>query len=158
MIVCDTSGLLAAYDRASSQQEAAAAALAGDPGPWLLPPLVLAEFAYLLLERFGLAGERKVLPELVTGRFVVGELTDADLEAAIAVTARYGDLKIGLTDASIAVLAARHRTTRLLTLDERHFRAVTPLDGQDAFTLLPADSAGEPPGRAWDTGGEVKRG
>ena len=141
MIICDTSGILAAYDRASKQQPAAAAALAADPGPWLLPPLVLAEFDYLLLERFGLAVEQAVLPELARGRFSVGVFGDSDLEEAIAVTAHYRDLKIGLADASIAVLAARHRTARLLTLDERHFRAMTPLDGQGSFTLLPADSS-----------------
>jgi hypothetical protein len=139
VIICDTSGLLAAYDRASKQHQPAAGTLAADAGPWLLPPLVLAEIDYLLLARFGLAGEQQVLPELTAGEFAVGTFDDADLEAAIELTKRYGDLKIGLTDASIAVLAARHRTTRLLTLDERHFRAITPLDGHDAFTLLPAD-------------------
>jgi len=36
------------------------------------------------------------------------------------------------------VLAARHRTTEVLSLDERHLRAVRPLDG-GAFRLLPAD-------------------
>jgi SAM-dependent methyltransferase len=47
-------------------------------------------------------------------------------------------LEIGLADASIAVVAARARTTRLLTLDERHFRAMQPLWGE-VFHLLPAD-------------------
>jgi predicted nucleic acid-binding protein len=47
-------------------------------------------------------------------------------------------LRIGLADASVAVIAAAARTTRLLTLDERHFRPMRPLWG-DAFTLLPAD-------------------
>ena len=141
MIICDTSGLIAAYDRASRQHKAAADTLAADAGPWLLPPLVLAEFDYLLLERFGLTGEQKVLPELTAGEFAVGAFGDEDLEAAIGVTKRYGDLKVGLTDASITVLAAHHQTTRLLTLDERHFRAMTPLDGSDAFTLLPTDNS-----------------
>ena len=141
MIICDTSGLLAAYDRRSRQHRATARALTADSGPWLLPPLVLAEFDYLLLERFGLAVEQEVLPELTAGEFAVGSFGNSDLEEAIAITKRYGDLKIGLTDASIAGLAARHRTTRLLSLDQRHFRAIKPLDGGDAFTLLPADSA-----------------
>ena len=48
-------------------------------------------------------------------------------------------MRIGVTDASLVVLAARYRTTRLLTFDERHFRAIKPLHGE-AFTLLPADS------------------
>jgi predicted nucleic acid-binding protein len=46
---------------------------------------------------------------------------------------------IGLADASLLALAARLGTTRIATLDERHFRAVPPLGGEAAFTLLPAD-------------------
>jgi len=34
---------------------------------------------------------------------------------------------------------ARYGTTRVLTLDERHFRAMRPLHA-DAFTILPADA------------------
>jgi hypothetical protein len=37
------------------------------------------------------------------------------------------------------VLAARYGTDVLFTLDHRHYRAVSPLRGTDAFTLLPAD-------------------
>ena len=44
-------------------------------------------------------------------------------------------------DLSIAVVAAKVDTRRLLTFDECHFRAVTPLQG-GAFTLLPADIGG----------------
>ena len=40
----------------------------------------------------------------------------------------------------MVVLAGRHGTTCLLTLDERHFRTVRPLTGR-SFTLLPADAA-----------------
>jgi hypothetical protein len=39
--------------------------------------------------------------------------------------------------ASIAVLAARHKTRDVLTLDERHFRVLT-VDGEP-FRLLPGD-------------------
>jgi hypothetical protein len=48
---------------------------------------------------------------------------------------------IGLTDASLVVLAERLGTTDIATLDERHFRTLRPLaGGVDAFRLLPADS------------------
>ena len=43
-----------------------------------------------------------------------------------------------IADGSLIVLAAKYQTTRLLTLDERHFRAIRPLHAV-AFTLLPAD-------------------
>lgn len=49
---------------------------------------------------------------------------------------RYHDQCIGLTDASLVVLAERFRTRRLLTLDRRHFAVVRPLSG-GAFELLP---------------------
>ena len=63
----------------------------------------------------------------------------ADYAASLDIDSRYADLDLGLADCALIVLAARHRTTRILTFDERHFRAVTPLRGK-AFTLLPADA------------------
>ena len=42
-------------------------------------------------------------------------------------------------DASLLALAARLSTTRIATLDERHFRVLEPLTREPAFTLLPAD-------------------
>jgi predicted nucleic acid-binding protein len=46
-------------------------------------------------------------------------------------------MRLGLTDASIVVQAARHKTTRILSLDHRHFGAVRPLTGDASFALLP---------------------
>ena len=54
---------------------------------------------------------------------------------------RYANLVIGLTDASIVVLAQRHGTLDVLTLDERHFRASRGSDGKP-FRVLPADQRG----------------
>lgn len=48
----------------------------------------------------------------------------------------YEDQGIGLTDASLVVLAHRYRTDRLLTLDHRHFRILRTAAG-GSFTLLP---------------------
>ncbi len=56
--------------------------------------------------------------------------------------ARNADLDLGLADLSIAVLARKLDSRRVLTFDERRFRAVRPLQG-GAFTLLPADARGE---------------
>jgi len=51
---------------------------------------------------------------------------------------RYGDMELGLADASIVVLARRHDVRDVLTLDERHFRALRAGAGRP-FHLLPAD-------------------
>ncbi|HXF57331.1 MAG TPA: hypothetical protein VNO34_07130 [Actinomycetota bacterium] len=59
----------------------------------------------------------------------------------MALIDRYRELGIGLTDASLVVIAAQYGTNRLLTLNERHFRTVRPLHG-GSFELLPEDARG----------------
>lgn len=53
--------------------------------------------------------------------------------------AKYAALEIGLADASIVVLAGRYGVRDLLTLDERHFRAMRG-PGSRPFRILPADA------------------
>jgi predicted nucleic acid-binding protein len=53
---------------------------------------------------------------------------------------RYADLHVSLADASIVVLANRHDTLDVLTLDERHFRVLRG-QGGSPFRLLPADAS-----------------
>lgn len=81
------------------------------------------------------------MEDLARGRFRVEGLTDVEHSLALEIHDRYADFDLGLADLSVIVLAFRYRTTRILTFDERHFRAVVPLQG-GVFSLLPAD-AGE---------------
>jgi predicted nucleic acid-binding protein len=138
VIVLDTSGLLAALDADQRHHERARQALDADPGPFLLSPFVLAELDYLLLERVGVHAERALLDEVAGGVYDLVTFGAAEVAAAADVLGGYGGLRLGLADASVMVIAGAARTTRLLTLDDRHFRAVRPLWGK-AFTLLPAD-------------------
>jgi predicted nucleic acid-binding protein len=138
VIVLDTSGLLAALDAGQRHHEPARQALLDDSGPLLLPPFVLAELDYLLLGRVGAQAERALLEEVAAGAYDLVPFGPEEVAEAADLIGRYAELKIGLSDASIVVIAAAAKTTRLLTLDERRFRAVRPLWG-DAFTLLPAD-------------------
>jgi uncharacterized protein (DUF433 family) len=70
---------------------------------------------------------------------VLAALDRKELGQARDLARRYRELELALADASLAVLADRHRTDRIASFDERAFRAMTPLRG-DAFTVLPADS------------------
>src|SRR5674536_357914 len=79
--------------------------------------------------------------DVAAGAYDLARLTAGDIAACVGVDRAYGDLGIGLADASLVVLAARTATRSLLTLDERHFRAVRPQQG-GAFRLLPADEGG----------------
>jgi predicted nucleic acid-binding protein len=140
MIVLDTSGVLAALDSAQTHHAAAAEALRGADAPRLLSPFVLAELDYLLATRVSSVVRRSLLAEVARGAYQLEPFDAADVGAASAVLERYPDLDLGLADASVVVLADRHVASDILTLDERHFRAVRGARGR-AFRLLPFDAA-----------------
>jgi len=110
-----------------------------EPRQLIMSPFVLAELDYLIQTRAGVRDELKVLADIANGVYSLAEFGSADVAQAGAVIERYRSMNIGLTDASLVVLAAKYGTTRLLTFDEKHFRAIRPLRS-DAFTILPADS------------------
>lgn len=139
MIVVDTSGLLSAIDDRQEAHERTKRALEADPGPYVLSPFVLAELDHLLRTKVGPAAELLFLGEVARGAYRLEPFGPSDVEEAARLIGRYRDLDLGLADASVVVLAARSGTNRLLTLDERHFRAVRPLRGRP-FALLPADA------------------
>jgi uncharacterized protein len=113
-------------------------ALRDEPGALVIPAPTTAEIDYLLGQRFGQAARRAFLRDLAAGRFAAVGLEREDYTTIIDIEGRYADLDLGLADCALIVLADRHRTTRILTFDERHFRAITPLRG-GAFTIVPAD-------------------
>jgi uncharacterized protein len=141
VIICDTSGLYAIFNRRQPEHEAARASVERDGGPLLLSPLVLAELDYFVLVRLGARAEQKVLAELRSPAYRLASFTDDDFKLASEYAAKYGDMQLGLTDASIVVLSARHKMTRILSLDHKRFGAVRPLAGDRSFTLLPRDDA-----------------
>ena len=135
----DAAPIVALADPAEPEREAILDALTEETGALVIPAPTTAEIDYLLGQRFGAAARRAFLADLAAGRFSVGSLERADYATVIDLGTRYADLDLGLADCALVTLAARHRTTRLLSFDERHFRAVAPLHGK-AFTLLPADA------------------
>jgi predicted nucleic acid-binding protein len=139
LILIDSSGLFAALVSDQGQHAAARAVLAAEDPPLLLSPFVLAEVDYFLATRGGIHRELAFLDEVGRGAYELAAFEGRDVSAAAAVIERYRDLEVGLADASIVVLAGRYSTNRVLTLDERHFRALrTP--GGDPFVVLPADT------------------
>jgi len=139
VILLDTSGLLAAIDSSQRLHAASAAALRAADPPYLLSPFVLAELDYLISTRVSTRAAAALLGQVADGAYRLEAMSPEDVGRATELIARYDDLELGLADASIVVLAERHRTADILTLDERHFRAVAGPAGRP-FRLLPADS------------------
>lgn len=138
MIILDTSGLLAAIDASQTHHGAAAAALRQAEAPRFLSPFVLAELDYLLATRVSRAAEQALLGQVADGVYQLESFDEGDIARANEILDQYADLDLGLADASLIVLSERHRVVDLLTLDERHFRAVKGRAGSP-FRILPAD-------------------
>jgi predicted nucleic acid-binding protein len=143
VILLDTSGLLAAIDASQRRHAECADVVATASVPLLLSPFVLAELDYLLSRHVGAQAQSALLDEVSRGAYRLEPFGPADVAAAKTVVDRYADLHIGLADASIVVLAERYRTSDVLTLDERHFRAFRIL-GRRRFRVLPADRQASP--------------
>jgi predicted nucleic acid-binding protein len=139
VIILDTSGLITAYGRDQVGAKAVLATLRSESGPRVLSPFVLAELDAMIASRLGVSGELMMLADVAGGVYRLADFSVAAIDQARSVVNQYSDLNIGLADASIVVLAARYQTTRVLTFDHRHFRAMKPLQG-GTFTILPADA------------------
>jgi len=139
VIVLDSSGHYSALGGAERPHEHARRALGDDPGPLILSPFALCELDYLLATSVGSEAELGLLEDVAGGAYELASIAADDVAEARGIVERHRDLGIGLTDASLVVLADRYSTDRILTLDERHFRALRTLDGRP-FSILPADA------------------
>lgn len=137
MILLDTSGLVASYDR-SDRNHASVINVLAKPQRRLLSPFVLAELDYLVTRIAGQAVAIDILDDVIRGSYELVPFSAADVAMAKVTIERYSDLKLGLADASLVVLSQRYTCRDLLTLDLRHFRVVTDSEGRP-FRLLPHD-------------------
>jgi predicted nucleic acid-binding protein len=137
-LVVDAGSLYAQADAAEPSHDAVRTVLLAERDELVTTELAIAEADYLILDRLGPEAEAAFLEDLAEGTYVVECLDRDGMTTARDIVARYRDLKLGLADASLVVLAARYDTRRILSFDEGAFRAVAPLQG-GAFTVLPAD-------------------
>jgi predicted nucleic acid-binding protein len=132
--VLDSGPLFAALDSGDPDHRRSVAVFRRPELQLVVPMMVAAETAYFVGKRLGPA---------IEARFLAG-LADFDIEsphpedwARIAeLVSQYRDFPLGGVDASVVALAERLKTDLIVTLDQRHFRAVRPRH-VEAFRLLP---------------------
>jgi len=139
VILLDTSGLLAALDESQRCHGECVTALREGARPLLLSPFVLAELDYLLMRHVGHRAQTALLEEVARGAYRLEPFDANDVARAKEVLKKYADLGVGLADASLVVLAERHGVAQILTLDQRHFRAMR-FAGRKQFRILPLDT------------------
>lgn len=138
-LVVDAGALYAQANAADPAHAAVVAALEAETGLLITCEAAAQGADYLIGARLGVDAELAFLRDLAAGTYEVACMDLAEREQIREVALRYRDLQVGMADATLVVLAARLRTVRLLTLNERHFRAITPLYGE-SFLILPADN------------------
>ena len=136
MLIVDTGPLVSIADRTDPHHHACLELLESDPGPLVTTGLVIAEAGYLLDRNLGPAAETALIDMIIDGTLTVDALTAADWVRVRDLTMIYSNLPLGVTDASVIALAERHHTTRVATLDRRHFHIVRPAHAV-AFEIVP---------------------
>lgn len=137
-LIVDSGPVVAMHDRRDAARPAVERLLRGEPGSLVIPASVTGEIDFLLGRRGGRTTRLRFIDDLAAGRYQVEALNPEEYLTLVELEHRYADLDAGLADLSIVVLAHRYGTTRIATFDERHFRALRPLEG-GAFVLLPRD-------------------
>ncbi len=107
-----------------------------DPGPLLVPTLVVTEVTYLIGTRLGWQAEVRFLGDLATGLLTLEPVHPSDPLRIAELVAQYHDLPLGSVDASVVAAAERLGVTTIATTDRRHFAVVRPAH-TDAFELVP---------------------
>jgi uncharacterized protein len=138
-LIVDAAPLVALGDARDPLHATVGHVLRAEGGDLVVPAPVSAEVDYLIRRLGTPAAARAFLRDVASGRFRVEGLTADEHGTVARLDEQYADLDLGLADLSVVILAHRFRTRRLLTFDERDFRAVTPLSG-GSFTLLPRDA------------------
>lgn len=139
----DAGPLIAQAEPAHPWREASSFVLSAEAQRPILSPFTASEVDYFLQRLGGPQGNTRFVQDLADCRFEVPATSESELREIEQLNHQYRDLTPGIADLSIVVLAARYRTTRLLTFDQRHFRLIRPLQG-GTFTLLPFDDDIEP--------------
>jgi uncharacterized protein len=135
--VLDTSVVAAFMNRRDDDHERVVGWMESTGEDLVTTPPIVAEIDYLVSRVGGADAAHAFYEDLTAGAYPVEWWPDAVDEI---VEAAGDNPDIGLADASLLALAVRLETTRIATLDVRHFRAISPLTGEAAFTLLPADA------------------
>ena len=134
LAIADSGPLLASVDVADPDHAACVKALSGRGADIVIPALCVAEVAYFLGKRHGAEVQARFLEGLAN--FPVIAPDPDDWVHMGGLVRQYADLPLGTVDASVAVLAMRLDTNRIITLDHRHFSVLRNPQGK-RFELSP---------------------
>lgn len=102
----------------------------------ILPAPVVTEIAYLIKRQNGVEALANFLDVLSATTFQIEMPLSTDFARSAEIIRQYDDANVDFVDALIVAMAERLEITRILTIDQRHFRMFRPVHC-DAFEILP---------------------
>ncbi|MFQ6006586.1 MAG: type II toxin-antitoxin system VapC family toxin [Woeseia sp.] len=123
MVIADTGFWLALANRKDRYHEAAKDALGSLDEPLTTTWPVLAETCHLLLQHLGNPAQQQLIKAYNNGAFDVFDLTRNHASRIHRYMKKYADLPMDLADASLIILAEHLGHGRILSTDQRDFRA-----------------------------------
>lgn len=137
-VIADSGAIYAIYDADDAYHEAVSEFIERENGAIIIPDVILVEIDYLLREFLGVPAEIDFMNDLLAGAYEIEAVNLTDISFCLDLIEQYRDLDLGLADSAVMTLAERLKIYRILTVDERDFRAVRP-KGRHSFVVLPAD-------------------
>lgn len=131
----DTGFMLAYLAQNDKYHQPCREALSNELNP-LIPEAILPELAYMVIRDLGYATFIIFMRTMLNNRQQIIWTTEADLTRATDIMEQYADSKIDFVDCVIMAIAERLNITRILTIDQRHFRLFRPQHAE-AFEILP---------------------
>jgi hypothetical protein len=136
MVIADSGFWLALANRRDEAHDAAKAAYAALREPLVTTWPVVAETCHLLRVRMGVAEQVTFIKGYAQGAFEVFDLDRSHASRLQALMERYADLPMDLADASLVIVAEHLGHGRILSTDQRDFRAYRWKDRQPFQNLL----------------------
>ncbi len=136
MLIVDTGPLVAYLNRNDPDHARCAELLESRTDDLLVTPYVVTEACYLVGKYVGAEAEINLVEALAAGDLKQIDIVAGDLIRIAALMRQYMGFPLGVADASVIAAAERLRASEVATLDQRHFRAVTPAH-VTALNLLP---------------------
>jgi uncharacterized protein len=133
-LLLDSGAVYAYYVRDDRWHGRVRGLLDADPGPFMLPAVVVPEVDHLLGRAVGPRAQLALYEDIVNDVYLVADLAAAGYERVLELNRRFADLELGFVDAAVAALAEQLGVDRLATTDRRHFPAIA---GEVALSLLP---------------------
>lgn len=136
MIVADTGIFVGAADADDKHHAACAELVRQHKRELIVPSCVVVEVCWLLERALGPETEAGFLRSVGNGELAVEILRAEDYLRAAELVRTYGDLRLGMVDASVVAVAERLGATTIATVNRRDFLVVRPRHAT-AFELVP---------------------